>query len=367
MKNKRKMPPAPNAIKKRIWITLFSIIVLGSIALFGTQKLLFHYRSRFNAPIQEVSQGLEQRYLVYTDHSGTNNTSSRIMTMDGSIIKTAQSIQTFIPSDQEIFFQIWRDENTFELEKLVDGNLVAFPLPGSQHDKNIYPSSIVHMSYSPDSRFLLFQGIERWDLYDEQSRKWIEHVETTVATDPLVKDQPNAQVLSDSEVEWQQNKPHELFMATKKYAQPSGSPYHILRYTFNPESFEYNEYPIDASYGPLKVNNYLGNSWLEKNSWHWCSYNYANCHEDDNLGPDIKVKMSFAKKAIIRKSDKKSILKWSSYDFVKVMPIPGSQKVLVQMNNELGLLDTETEKFAKLFDVAFIGPDEMTLFEVQVL
>lgn len=341
-------------LARRLWLSIAGVFAF--FILFFTCLQLFYRLNpvEFTAELSEMHFTGAERLILFEDHTG-NNPYARLLRADGATVYEGDVASILLPAPQRAFVKTTFGRKDPVIEEIVGGQLTPFELPHLTEDA-------WHMSFSPDEEYVVLQGglISEWYILNqstgEWSNEWVNHIPEAV----------RAQYEDGmTELEWEQDAQHRLFIIfyTNNVENIKTT---LARYQYNPETDTFTEYPLDEGYGPLKITTRLEEIDVQCDPLR------------DNVDPTISFRFicnpSVPANMFIRVTDpiigkqriiltengvNEDVLSWfSTSRHYKVSAwVLSNEKLLIRINQQLGVFDRTTKQFARLQEI----PPEPTI------
>lgn len=353
-------------VRKRLWVSILTLFVLTPIVVGGLHLAYRTWTYAYNATRDDIAMKGDEYFIDITTHSynGDGTTERRLLRADGTPIFTGNFNIEYADPFEPFLFQ-W-DEHAqaySSFYRIEQNGAVEHSLP--EHFNELFQTPLVSLSRSPDKRFLMIHGQRAIDqgeettiaIYDEEQHEWfipdLDELRGMVAA--LVAGRLTVNPAVD--VEWVAHEDHQLFFIVDGVEgglvqRPDGRPV-IAKFTYDVTSRTdgWSAYPVDAPYGPLKVNGPEGIL---------------------SMFPEplfIEAVLPRLGKARLLYQNQKTgqteeLLSWFTafgYHHVYWWSLnKSSELLLVAINGEYGIMDVRTHQFAHLLSVPYVSSFGLT-------
>lgn len=366
------------SLRVRLWasivgVAIFLLIGIGGISILNTQ-----FGPQFSSDKRTIVMKGDERLIYFENHESSPQVPSALMKANGEIIKSdalmdnrtirlyRTRIGLFLAEYDE------QNETTSALYSLDNDLLVPMKMPSSSMQ------FIDHISPSPDDQYLLFSTVQGngWYLLNRKTAEWSTDISALLPKE-LQAERTNEigeQQASHYEytVEWEAESEHRLFVRIVEMSDTLEQD--IARFQYFPEEKQIKAFDLNADYGPLQSNPPQFDELLEFNPQgervtpleekYAC---FAEGRDDSTFFTVFRDTVDcqntttvtvtnplIGKQRVIveRNGQTQEVASWfSTWNHNRVRAqFLSDTKLLVTINDRIGVLDTETGELVHLLD-----------------
>lgn len=364
--------PTMRAIRKRLWISIGAVTAFLFALIIGIQLFSRAFPPTFTNALKDLSFTGKEPFLFSAFHTYRNpdNRGYELRDIDGKTYGSGKTV-SIISSGDALFMLSAKDD--------VEGNPVEiFEWNGDAFEKlNIPEENLflnVYVSVSPDERYLLIQGRnpEVWYVQDRATKIFSENLVDRIPEEMKRTDRDGNWTFLP-QLEWKNGEDHTLLIVLQEMNFEVGETEQKGRFVYDPKTDSVEPYtkPLRNAIDPLEdfyiakgmdsvslvpIDELCG--YMEPVSIltgilpreHHCNTLAVKGYTITVTQPLIGMQKLLVKKGTDGKEQE--ISSWFSVwgrGFINVQPLGDSGKVIVVINEYVGVLDPETGQFAHVF------------------
>lgn len=345
-------------LRKRFWASVAGLFFVGSGVMLFFVLVQEAVGPQYNAQLSDIQWSGDEWLIYYENHSYDSQPrqQSQILRPDGEILAEGENfLMKYMDESRPVIVKYQdRPYRVLSLDELTRDGLRNIPVPdgfGKAH--------IEHVSFSPDTRYLLLQGSAKRKIYvqNQETEEW-------VSLQSLFTDE-DVEAYDMWDVEWRADDEHTLVIVFKNFNEDGSYGPEVARRAYNPERHTLEEVAVSNAQ-PLQAHNssYPGpvhNSMtvvLHQAREYQGGVRYAAQSANPQ---DIEIEVTqpaIGKQKVIvhnrKTAESHEVISWFStwkYNEPQVRFLGDSRKILLINKGEVGVLDTTTGQFAHLMNV----------------